>query len=128
MEKQSFTYTYSAEQKAEAKRILEQYTPAPKAEQPLPPLDELHKIDDRIRTKALITSLSLGIVGTLILGGGMSMVMVFTDTLIVPGILVGLVGMAVAFIAYPVHNRILKREREKNADRIQTLAAEVQNG
>ena len=127
MEKQSFTYTYSAEQKDEAKRILEQYTSAPKAEQPLLPLDELHKIDDRIRTKALITSLSLGIVGTLILGGGMSMVMVFTDTLIVPGILVGLVGMAVAFIAYPVHNRILKREREKNADRIQTLAAEVQN-
>jgi hypothetical protein len=128
MEKQSFTYTYSAEKKAEAKRILEQYTPAPKAEQPLLPLDELHKIDDRIRTKALITSLSLGIVGTLILGGGMSMVMVFTDTLIVPGILVGLVVMAVAFIAYPVDNRILKREREKNADRIQTLAAEVQNG
>ena len=128
MEKQSFTYTYSAEQKDEAKRILEQYTSAPKAEQPLLPLDELHKIDDRIRTKALITSLSLGIVGTLILGGGMSMVMVFTDTLIVPGILVGLVGMAVAFIAYPVHNRVLKREREKNADRIQTLAAEVRNG
>lgn len=127
MEKQSFTYTYSAEQKDEAKRILEQYTSASKAEQPTPPLDELHKIDDRIRTKALITSLSLGIVGTLILGAGMSMVMVYTNTLIVPGIVVGLIGMAVAFTAYPIHNRILKREREKNAARIEELATEVQN-
>lgn len=128
MEKQSFTYTYSAEQKDEAKRILDRYTLDPKAEQPIPPLDELRQIDNRIRTKALIMSLTLGIVGTLILGAGMSMVMVFTDTLIVPGIIVGLIGMAVAFIAYPVHNRIIKREREKNVDRIQSLAAEVQNG
>ena len=113
--------------KEEAKQILEHYTLKPKAAQSSS-LDEMHAIDNRIQRKALIVSLTLGIIGTLTLGGGMSMVMVFTDKLIIPGIIIGLIGLAIAFAAYPVHNKILRREHEKNAERIKALAEEVQNG
>ena len=71
-----------------------------------------------------IASLAVGIAGTLILGLGMSCVMVWTGWF-VPGILIGFVGIAGVSAAYPLYTRMVKRKREKLAPDILRLTDEL---
>ncbi len=72
----------------------------------------------------------MGIIGVLILGFGMSLIMSdfrnvlsMSDlTALVVGILTRLIPIA---LAYPVYNRILKRERERVAPEIMRLTEEL---
>ena len=69
-------------------------------------------------------------VGALILGTGMSIAM--TDltgflggTAMFIGIPVGLIGIVLVALAYPVYNRILKKERQRIAPEILRLTDEL---
>ena len=61
----------------------------------------------------------------MILGAGMSCCMVWTDALLIPGIVIGVIGMAVLAVAYPLYNRTLKKERERIAPEILRLTDEL---
>lgn len=127
MEK-SFTYTYSAKEQEEIRRIQQKYQPKEEDD-----IDRLRKLDAKVTEKATIVSLELGIIGALILGSGMSLIM--TDlgnilgmqgiTNIVVGLLVGSIGMVLTILAYPVYQKVLKREREKIAPEILKLTGEL---
>ena len=56
------------------------------------------------------------------MGLGMSMSMVWD--LVVPGIAVGLLGIAGAACAWPVYQKVVRRERKRAADEIMALTAE----
>ena len=124
----SFSYTYSAKEQEEIRKIQQKYQP--KEEQDI---DRLRKLDAKVTKKATVVSLELGIVGALILGSGMSLIM--TDlgnilgmqgiTNIIVGLLVGSIGMVLAILAYPVYQKVLKREREKIAPEILKLTGEL---
>ena len=64
-------------------------------------------------------------VGALILGIGMSCCMVWTDAAFVVGIIIGVIGMAVLAMAYPIYNRTIKKEREKVAPEILRLTEDL---
>ena len=70
-------------------------------------------------------ALIIGIVGCLLLGIGMSCTMVWADSFFELGIVVGIVGMIVMGLAYPVYVRITKRQREKLAPKILELTEEL---
>ena len=53
------------------------------------------------------------------------MTMVWTETLLFPGIVVGLIGMAGAAAAYPIYTHMTKREREKIAPEILRISQEL---
>lgn len=129
MEKEtSFSYTYSAKEQEEIKRIQQKYQPREEQD-----IDKLRKLDAKVTEKATMVSLVLGIVGTLILGSGMSLIM--TDfgnifglqgiTNMVIGILVGAIGLVLAILAYPVYQKVLKKEREKIAPEILKMTEEL---
>ena len=125
MENHSFEYTYSAQRQQEVEEIRKAYLP--KEEDKLEQLRRLHGIPTR---KAQSASLSLGIVGLLTLGTGMSLIMTeiaaaLGNFAMVLGILVGIVGMAVVGLAYPLYSRILKKEREKIAPEILRLTEDL---
>lgn len=67
----------------------------------------------------------LGIVGALVLGVGMCMAMVWMGNLFIPGIVLGLLGIALVAAAHPVYRRVTKKEREKLAPRILQLTEEL---
>ena len=119
MENKSFNYTYSAEQQEEIKNIRKKYIPVEEDKMAL-----LKQMDQRVYQKATAVSLISGIIGTLIMGFGMSCVMVWKDTLFIPGIILGIVGIAVLSVAYPLYNRTLQKEREKIAPEIIRLTDE----
>ena len=125
MENQSFEYTYSAQQQKEIESIRNKYLPkeADKMEQ----LRKLHAIPTQ---KAQACSIALGIIGALIMGTGMSLCMTelsgfLGGTAMFIGIPVGIVGMVLVALAYPLYNRVLKKQREKIAPEILRLSDEL---
>lgn len=119
-EKNSFNYTYSAKEQAEIKKIREKYAPK-EADK----MDRLRALDNSATEKATIASLIVGIIGALILGTGMSCALVWQGMLFVPGIIIGLIGIAGVVAAYPIYTRTLKKEREKIAPEILRLTDEL---
>lgn len=119
MERPSFEYTYSAAQRKEIERIRSEYlTTTPEASA----LEELKRLDKATRRPGMIVSIIMGIVGTLVMGGGMSIVMVAETQYMPVGILLGIVGIIIALLAFPADRLITKRQRQKNAPSIVALS------
>lgn len=117
---ETFQYNYSAKEQEEILQIRKKYMPAKEDK-----MTQLRKLDNKVNEKATIWSIMIGIVGSLILGGGMSLCMVAGGIWFVPGILIGIIGMAVLGAAYPIYNHVLKKEREKAAPEIMRLTDEL---
>lgn len=115
-----FQYTYSAKEQAEIKRIRSKYTPKEENK-----MEQLQRLDASATQKATMYAIIVGVIGALILGTGMSCCMVWTDALLIPGIVIGIIGMAVLAVAYPLYNRTLKKERERIAPEILRLTDEL---
>ena len=129
-EQNGFTYTYSAKEQAELKRIRDKYTPPSKEEDKMA---RLRRLDASVTNTAQAVALVCGIVGVLILGFGMSLIMTdFYEILGVGetmapviGIPVGIVGGILASLAYPIYNAIVKAKRKKLAPEIIRLTDEL---
>ena len=119
--KETFNYTYSASQQQEIKRIREKYT-APTQEEDK--MERLRRLDQSVTKPGTIVSLTVGIISTLIFGFGMSCTMVW-EGLMVPGVIIGVVGMIGIVVAYPIYNFITKKQREKLAPEIVRLSDEL---
>ena len=125
MEKRSFEYTYSARRQQEVEAIRSAYLP--RQEDPLESLRRLHAIPTR---KAQAAALTAGVLGALLLGFGMSLCMTelgasWGAMAFVIGIPVGLAGIALAALAWPVYTRVLKGERKRIAPEILRLTDEL---
>lgn len=115
-----FTYTYSARQQEEIRSIQRKYLPREEDK-----MEQLRRLDRSVTRKGTRAALALGVAGALVMGTGMSMTMVFADTWFVPGIAVGLLGMACMGLSYPLYVRVTKRERERAAPEILRLSREL---
>ena len=125
MENHSFEYTYSAKQQKEVEEIRKKYLP--KEEDKMEQLRKLHAIPTQ---KAQAASIAIGVIGALIMGTGMSLAMTEIGAALgafamILGIAVGLVGIVLVALAYPLYNRELKKQREKIAPEILRLSDEL---
>ncbi len=102
------------------KRIRSKYTPKEENK-----MEQLQRLDASATQKATMYAIIVGVIGALIMGAGMSCCMVWTDALLIPGIVIGIIGMAVVAVAYPLYNRTLKKERERIAPEILRLTDEL---
>ena len=129
-EQNGFTYIYSAKEQAELKRIRDKYTAPTEAEDKMA---RLGRLDASVTNTAQAVALVFGVIGTLILGFGMSLIMtelaeslgISVDVAMVIGIIVGIFGGALASLAYPIYNAIVKAKRKKLAPEIIRLADEL---
>lgn len=116
----SFEYTYSAKQREEILKIRQKYLPKEENK-----LEQLRRLDESVTTKGTVVSLILGIISTLVFGIGLSCCLVWTSTLLIPGILIGAVGIVGIAMAYPVYERITAKERQRLAPEILRLTEEL---
>ena len=124
----AFHYTYSAKDLSEVESIRKKYLPQEENK-----MDRLRKLDRGASKKAQVWALSLGIIGALILGFGMSLFMsdlgamleLHGNLAMLIGIVMGIAGMGLVALAYPVYNRVLKKERERIAPEILRLTDEL---
>ena len=128
MENNAFEYTYSAQQQKEVEAIRSKYLP--KEPDKMEQLRKLHRVPTQ---KASCAAITIGVIGSLILGMGMSLIMTDIGTVfgladaMIPGVLIGLVGLVPVALAYPVYKRVLKIQREKIAPEILRLSDELLN-
>ena len=125
MENHSFEYTYSAERQQEIEAIRKKYLP--KEEDKMEQLRRLHSIPTQ---KAQAASIAVGVLGALILGTDMSLCMTELGTALghlamVAGILVGVLGLIMVALAYPLYNGVLRKERRRIAPEILRLSEEL---
>lgn len=119
---ETFTYTYSANEQAEIKKIRDKYAPPAKAETPM---EQLRRLDESSTKGAAAASLIVGIIGALVMGVGMCCTMVWDDALFIPGIVIGAFGIVGVIAAYPLYTRMVKRKRAKLAPEIMRLSDEL---
>ena len=128
--KEVFHYHYSAKEQDEIKAIRKKYAAPEECEDKM---SQLRRLDGAVTQKATTVSLVFGIIGTLILGIGMSLAMTEVGSILgasqemamLIGIIVGLAGIVLLSLAYPLYNRILKKERKKIAPQIIKLTDEL---
>ena len=94
-------------------------------------LDELKALDNKVKKPANVFAYVFGSLSAVIMGAGMSLVMTdigaqlgMAETM-VPGIAIGVVGMVLAIINYPMYKAILASRRKKYADKIIALSDEL---
>ncbi len=130
--KETFTYTYSAAQQEEIAAIRKKYV-ADTQPAEMDKMDQLRKLDAGVTNKASVVALCVGILSALIMGTGMSLVMTDLGTklgmasALIPGIIIGIVGMAGVIAAYPLYQLVLKKQRAKVAPQILKLTDELSN-
>lgn len=97
-------------------------------------LDELKELDTKVKRPANVFAYIFGSISAIIMGGGMSLVMTDIGTTLgientmVLGIIIGIVGMLMAIINYPVYKGILGSRRKKYADKIIALSDKIMKG
>lgn len=125
---ETFTYTYSAKDQSEVQRIRQKYLPQEEDK-----MEKLRRLDRSVVQKAKIIALTIGLVGTIFLGFGMSLAMTPLSEILgshrrmnmAIGIIVGLLGMGILVTAYPIYQVVIKRERKKIAPEIIKLTEEL---
>lgn len=124
-QKDTFKMTYSARQREEIDQIRQKYVP-----QEPDKMAQLRALDGSATRKATTAALIVGVVGALLLGTGMSLAM--TDigaplgaAALPLGIAVGVVGIAILSLAYPLYRRTLQKARTRIAPEILRLTDEL---
>ena len=110
-------------------KIRSQYTEREHTE-----LDALKALDAKAKKPAKVFGYTYGSIGTIVMGAGMSLVMTdigamlsMTDTLL-PGIVIGIVGLVMVLTTYPIHKRILNSRKKKYAGKIMELSDRIMKG
>lgn len=119
-EKDSFRYTYSANQQEEIRKIREKYIPKEANK-----MEQLRRLDASVEHKGMAVSMTVGIIGALLFGIGMCCCLVWGNSLFIPGIIVGVIGIALVSAANPLYNYITKKERKKIAPEVIRLTDEL---
>lgn len=97
-------------------------------------LDALKKLDAKVKKPANVFAYVFGSIAAIIMGSGMSLVMTdigetigIADAMI-PGVVIGIVGMLMAIINYPVYKKFLASRRKKYAKEIIVLSDNIMKG
>ena len=97
-------------------------------------LDQLKELDAKVKRPANVFAYIFGSIGAIVMGSGMSLVMTdigelvgITDPML-PGIIIGIAGMFMAIVNYPIYKGILGSRRKKYADKIIALSDSIIKG
>ncbi len=115
-----FSYTYSSKEQDEVRKIRQKYVTKQEDK-----IEQLRRLDSSVTKKGTMVSIIIGVIGALVLGVGMCCTMVWADVLFVPGIIIGVFGIGLVSVAYPIYSYITKKERERIAPEIIRLTDEL---
>ena len=96
-------------------------------------LDALRELDEKVKRPAKVFAYAFGSIGAIVMGAGMSLVM--TDigvtlgvaSAMVTGIVIGVVGLGMTLINYPIYNSILGSRKKKYGAEILKLSDRIIN-
>ena len=110
-------------------KIRTQYTEKQHTE-----LDALKALDAKVKKPANVFAYIYGSLSAIVMGAGMSLVMTDIGAMIglsatmVPGIVIGIVGMGMALTTYPIYKKMLSNRKKKFAPQIMELSDRLMKG
>ena len=121
-ENQSFQYSYSAKRQKEIEDIRKKYLPKEEDK-----LETLKRLDREAEKPGTMAAIIVGVIGALLLGIGMCCTMVWGSSMriFVLGVIVGIIGIGLVSVAYPLYKKVTKKQREKIAGQILALSEEL---
>ena len=96
-------------------------------------LDALRELDRSVKLPANLFAYIFGSISAVIMGSGMSLVMtdigatVGIANAIVPGIILGVLGLGMALLTYPIYKRILNTRKQMYSKEILELSDKIMN-
>ena len=97
-------------------------------------LNALRALDTKVKRPANVFSYIFGSLSAIIMGAGMSLVMTdiansigLEENSMLVGIIIGIIGMFMAIVNYPIHKSILKSRKKKYAEQILKLSEKIMN-
>ena len=96
-------------------------------------LDELRELDAKVKRPANVFAYVFGSISAIIMGCGMSLIMTDIGSVIgmastmMPGLIIGIVGLAMALINYPIFKGIMNSRKNKYAAQILKLSDKIMN-
>lgn len=96
-------------------------------------LDALRDLDSKVKRPANVFAYTFGSISAVVMGAGMSLVMTDIGTIIgitsamVPGIAIGVVGLGMALLTYPMYKSILESRKKKYGAQILELSEKIMN-
>lgn len=118
-DKDNFEYTYQSKEKTEVLKIRNKYITEENK------LDTLKKLDKKVSMPGTIISIISGIIGTLIFGVGMCYSTVWENIYL--GAIIGVAGLLIMGLAYPLNTIITNSRKKKFAPEIIRLSDEIIN-
>lgn len=112
-----------------AQKIRIQYT-----EKEHTALDELKELDSKVKRPANLFAYIFGIIGAIVMGSGMSLVMTDIAEMIgvgnpmILGTVIGIVGLIMTIINFPIYKTILNSRRKKYAEEIIEISDRIMEG
>lgn len=94
-------------------------------------LDALKALDAKVKKPANIFAYIFGSISAIIMGSGMSLTMtdigsaVGIENGMIPGIIIGIIGMLMAIINYPIYKKMLASRKNRYAGEILKLSEKI---
>lgn len=94
-------------------------------------LDALKELDAKVKRPANVFAYVFGSIGAIVMGSGMSLVMTNVGSDIgmrdsmTSGIVIGIIGMLMAIVNYPLYKKLLASRRKKYAVQIMNLSDKI---
>lgn len=110
-------------------KIRTQYTEKQHTE-----LDALKALDAKVKKPANVFAYTYGSVSAIIMGSGMSLVMTEIGSIVglvnamVPGIVIGVLGLGMALTTYPIYKKILNARKKKYGPEVMALSDKIMKG
>ena len=123
MSNKKFKYTYTAlseEERKEIEYIKNQYAEESESTKKL---NRLKHLDNKVSSIPNMVALSIGIIGLLKFGLGMSLALEFNQ--IILGIICSIIGTMIMIVAYPLHKITHNYYKKKYTDEILKLSQEL---
>ncbi len=124
MSEETYEYTYSAKEDKELQKIKDKYRVQTTKETKM---QQLESLDKSVNKNATIVAMSMGILGTLVFGLGLTCVTTFSEYFVI-GIIVGVIGMIIMGVTYPIYRKMVKNKRDLIAPQILKLIEEFEKG
>ena len=122
MSDKKFRYTYTApteEERREIESIRAAYRKDVRSEK----LERLRRLNARVKNGAMSVALTLGVLGLLVFGLGMTMILEWG--ILAGGVAVSVAGVLPMAAAGPAYNFVLRRGKEKYGEEIVRLSEEL---
>ena len=96
-------------------------------------LDALRELDAKVKRPANVFAYIFGSISAIIMGAGMSLVMTDIGAILglgeamIPGIAIGVVGLCMALLTYPIYKGILNSRKKKYSAEILARSEMIMN-